>query len=49
MAALNGVDRRQLLDILAMLTNDGLLMLAHGRYRFRSGLVGQYWRAYEAA
>lgn len=48
-AQLAGVPRRTLLDIIAMLINDGLLMKAGDRYRFRSGLVGQYWRAYEAA
>ena len=42
------ITRRQLLDILAMLVNDGLLMKAGDRYRFRSGLVRQYWRDYEA-
>lgn len=49
LAQLAGVERRALRDILAMLINDGLLMLAGNRYRFRSGLVGQYWQAYEAA
>ena len=43
-----GVTRRQLLDILAMLSNDGLLVKANGRYAFRSGLVRRYWREYEA-
>jgi len=48
LSGVSGVNRRQLLDILAMLINDGLIMHAGGRYRFRSGLVGHYWRAYEA-
>jgi uncharacterized protein len=42
------VTRRQLLDILAMLTNDGLIVEAAGRYAFRSGLVRRYWHKYEA-
>lgn len=42
------VARRQLLDILAMLTNDGLIVKADRRYAFRSGLVRRYWAEYEA-
>jgi uncharacterized protein len=42
------VNKRQLREILAMLTNDGLITKAHGRYLFRSGLVRRYWHEYEA-
>jgi hypothetical protein len=43
-----GTTRRQVRDILAMLTNDGLLMKTEQRFRFRSGLVQRYWQEYEA-
>lgn len=42
------VTRRQLLDILAMLSNDGLIVKADRRYAFRSGLVRRYWAEYES-
>ncbi|WP_298367866.1 hypothetical protein [Azospirillum sp.] len=42
-----GVTGRQVKDILAMLSNDGLITLTDGRYSFRSGLIRRYWREYE--
>lgn len=42
-----GMTGRQVKDILAMLSNDGLISLTDGRYSFRSGLIRRYWREYE--
>lgn len=42
------VTRRQLLDILSMLTNDGLITKSDKRYAFRSGLVRRFWNEYGA-
>jgi hypothetical protein len=42
------VTRPQLRDVLAMLTNDGLILKSGPRYAFRSGLVRRYWQYYEA-
>ena len=43
-----GVTNRQVKDVLAMLSNDGLITLANERYAFRSGLVRRFWKEYEA-
>lgn len=43
-----GVRVSQVREILDMLSNDGLVVLKAGRYAFRSGLVRDYWREYEA-
>jgi hypothetical protein len=42
-----GVTRRQMRDVLNMLSNDGMLVKSDTRWRFRSGLVRRYWREYE--
>lgn len=46
--AQGGVTKRQVKDILAMLSNDGLIIKVGERYAFRSGLIRRYWLEYEA-
>ena len=41
------ITKRQVKDVLAMLTNDGLIMRVKERYLFRSGLIRRYWKEYE--
>jgi hypothetical protein len=42
------ITKRQLKDVLAILSNDGLIVKNNDRYGFRSGLVRKYWLEYEA-
>lgn len=42
------VTARQVREILAMLTNDGIIIRVGDRYTFRSGLIRRYWQVYEA-
>lgn len=39
--------RRELLFVLNILQNDGLVQEFEGRYRFRSGLIRRHWKEYE--
>ena len=40
--------KRQVQEVLEILSNDGLIGRAGDRYAFRSGLIRRYWREYEA-